>query len=323
MKQFAPLSFAALFGVLAALPALAAPATAPSGIVGMTNAERLALGLSPMAPTKRSTAPKVRRSSATVTNATTNSTPVLLIRIANPDGSDLGYLSMPDDGTDPNADNGDMVGFDPDFNRALRFGYPGQRSGAGSGLGDDGSDGLDGQDGPFELYPYDDGTFGKGNTLLGVIAESDLLPGTPSFAGLGMAQPGPNGPLGLQLPLDLLHDQLGDGSSLPGGDALSSALDPVTGADGGADDLASLDQVGQLLGTGQPCSEAQSKVWSFVPGSKQLLAAYSNSNGQIVPTKFVTGGGCNHFICLTADVALFKHAYGMDATEVFLHATVM
>ena len=79
---------------------------------------------------------------------------MLLIRIANPDGSDLGYISMPSDGNDPNADNGDMVGFDPDFNRALRFGYPGQRGGAGMGSGgDDGLDGLDGQDGPFELSP--------------------------------------------------------------------------------------------------------------------------------------------------------------------------
>ena len=54
MKNVAPLSFAALFGVLSALPALAAPTT-PSGLVGLTNAERLALGLSPLAPTKRST----------------------------------------------------------------------------------------------------------------------------------------------------------------------------------------------------------------------------------------------------------------------------
>ena len=34
-----------------------------------------------------------------------------------------------------------------------------------------------------------------------------------------------------------------------------------------------------------------------------------------VPTYFVTGGPCQHLICLTADVEAFRNTYGGDALE--------
>jgi len=63
---------------------------------------------------------------------------------------------------------------------------------------------------------------------------------------------------------------------------------------------------------------AQSTVWTFDPASRRLIAHYVNSDGQAVPTSFVTGGadGCQHTICLVADVAAFQSAYGSDAVEI-------
>jgi len=37
---------------------------------------------------------------------------------------------------------------------------------------------------------------------------------------------------------------------------------------------------------------------------------------ETVPTYFVTGGACQHLICLTADVDAFRNSYGDDAAEI-------
>jgi hypothetical protein len=49
--------------------------------------------------------------------------------------------------------------------------------------------------------------------------------------------------------------------------------------------------------------------------SKQLVNSMLTSV-DTVPTYFVSGGACQHLICLTADVQAFKGAYGDDAQEV-------
>ncbi|EIW72188.1 hypothetical protein TREMEDRAFT_55843 [Tremella mesenterica DSM 1558] len=67
----------------------------------------------------------------------------------------------------------------------------------------------------------------------------------------------------------------------------------------------------------------QSAIWSFEPSSKKLFARYVNSDGRSVPTKFVTGGGCQHFICLVADVHAFQDVFGEEASEVDLMATAL
>lgn len=39
-------------------------------------------------------------------------------------------------------------------------------------------------------------------------------------------------------------------------------------------------------------------------------------SSEAVPGQFVTGGACQHFICLTADVNVFRQVWGEDATEI-------
>ncbi|WVQ94979.1 hypothetical protein IAU59_002071 [Kwoniella sp. CBS 9459] len=114
----------------------------------------------------------------------------------------------------------------------------------------------------------------------------------------------PKGSDGTGLPTDpthLLHAGLhnlpvsGSGSELPS---------PVSGSGLGNDDF------------GSP----QSAIWTVHPKSSRLLAHYVNSDGNTVPTYFVTGGECAHTLCLTADVEAFKTAQGDDAHEVHVLA---
>lgn len=109
-----------------------------------------------------------------------------------------------------------------------------------------------------------------------------------SYANMGWGSQDNSGLLNLNIPIDLALNNPSSG-----------LLSPANG------------QSGMLPGP------AQSAMWTFHPRSSRLLAHYVNSDGRTVPTYFVTGGpGCQHTICLVADVEAFKGANGADALEV-------
>ncbi|CAD6575956.1 MAG: hypothetical protein TREMPRED_001546 [Tremellales sp. Tagirdzhanova-0007] len=253
-----------------------------------TNADRLAHGLGPLPPSRRSTAGAAKRSSKPDTIA--KPTMRYVIRLRNPsDNSDIGAVSMPaDDGNN----NGDLLDYDPDTSRAMRFAF-GPTAGQGQ---------------PFDISPMDPtGSFGGGKSLLlGAIpgnpssgSDSDLASGSPNFANIGM------GVLGND---NLLHISASAQTPSAGNDgALGDALDP-------------LDSDFQGTPAQDVSYPAQSGIWGFDPNTQRLVARYVNSDGSIVPTSFVTGGPCHHTLCLVADVAAFQNAYGSDALEVHVLA---
>ncbi|ORY22391.1 hypothetical protein BCR39DRAFT_508138 [Naematelia encephala] len=67
---------------------------------------------------------------------------------------------------------------------------------------------------------------------------------------------------------------------------------------------------------------AQGAMWTYDRQSRRLLAHYRNVDGSIIPTKFTTGGDCQHTICLVADIEAFQNDLGADAIELHLLATV-
>ncbi|KAK4689435.1 hypothetical protein P7C73_g673, partial [Tremellales sp. Uapishka_1] len=259
-----------------------------------TNAERMARGLGPLPPTRILSAPMRRASASSQDPAGVFGGPskTYLMRLRNPlDGSEQGIASM------PSGDDG-LINVDTDLTRALRFAF------------------KPSQNDPFEITPVDqDGNvYGRPSSLLGTILGSggdngilDLTRGSAklvfsflellhrangfrtSYAKLGMT---PRHPGVLDLNLPLLS-----GASQPG-----SESQPETPS------------------AGPPCP-FQSAIWTFHPRTSRLLAHYVNSDGNTVPTYFVTGGqGCQHTICLSADVDAFRTAWGADATEVTLLA---
>jgi hypothetical protein len=127
---------------------------------------------------------------------------------------------------------------------------------------------------------------------------ADLARGSPNFANVGMAYEGPDGLLGLNLPLDLelpskflgASKLLGvtggkpiegatDGLNMPGGldlgllDGLLGDMSLVDLAVGPTKQL--LINPGSINSVGSP----QSAIWTFEPTSRRLFARYINSNG--------------------------------------------
>ncbi|WWC64887.1 uncharacterized protein I303_107501 [Kwoniella dejecticola CBS 10117] len=114
-------------------------------------------------------------------------------------------------------------------------------------------------------------------------------------------------------PTHLLHGSISDLPLNPS--TLTSKL--PTSAIGKGSALRDGDGDANVLG------DPQSTLWTFHPSSQRLLAHYVNSDGNTVPTYFVTGGECAHTICLTADVEAFKDAQGDDAHEVHVLAEAL
>jgi hypothetical protein len=117
---------------------------------------------------------------------------------------------------------------------------------------------------------------------------------TTSFANVGMAHEGPDGLLGLNLPLDLelpsrlLGISQGGPSRLLGvthGSPLDGATDGLMSSSSPTGlDLGLLDgmPVKELLGNPDVINSVgspQSAIWTFDPASRRLFARYVNSNG--------------------------------------------
>jgi hypothetical protein len=155
-------------------------------------------------------------------------------------------------------------------------------------------------------------TFGRRGGMLAAIGRgqpADLAKGSPNFANVGMAYEGPDGLLGLNLPLDLelpskflgASRLLGvtggkpiegatDGLNMPGGldlgllDGLLGDMSLVDLAVGPTKQL--LSNPGSINSVGSP----QSAIWTFEPASRRLFARYINSNGG---TSFTCMPGAN------------------------------
>jgi len=231
-----------------------------------TNAERMAQGLGPLPPTRRSGA---KRQSPSGTPPTAlNNVRTFLVHVEDAaNKGDMGLLSPP-------GSNNDALNIANDPTHALRLALP--------------SSGSD----PSALSPVDSVFSGPSSILAAVGKGGPLGPGSPGFAMLGMGQQSPDGGLlGLHLPL-----LASKGSN--GGSPLGDIAD--TGISVGTDD-----------------SPAQTNMWTIHPNGRTLLAHFTNPDGSSNPTSFVTGGtDCQHTICLTGDVALFKQTYGSDSKEV-------
>ena len=144
-------------------------------------------------------------------------------------------------------------------------------------------------------------SFGRRGGLLAAIGRgrpADLAKGSPNFANIGMAHEGPDGLLGLNLPLDLELPSKFLGASkllgVTGGKPVEGATDSLN-MPGGLDlglldgllgDMSLVDlAVGptkQLLsnpGSINSVGSPQSAIWTFDPASRRLFARYINSNG--------------------------------------------
>ncbi|WVW86468.1 hypothetical protein I302_108516 [Kwoniella bestiolae CBS 10118] len=120
--------------------------------------------------------------------------------------------------------------------------------------------------------------------------------------------------------------------SRPGGSVLPTLpVDPSTLSESGSGlPVGSADPTNLLHGTvsNLPIDQGsfgtpQDTLWTVDPRSGKLLAQYVNSDGNTVPTYFVTGGECSHTICLTGDVQAFKDAQGDGAHEVHVLAEAL
>ncbi|WWD19907.1 hypothetical protein CI109_104376 [Kwoniella shandongensis] len=190
---------------------------------------------------------------------------------------------------------------------------------------------------PFEIVPNptgDDGAFSGPRKVLGAIPRrrnavrdggdnGDLGSGSGNYANIGMAWPDASGLLHIYINavahpfLASLPNNSGDPAANPSVSQLLSRPNlPATSGDG-TDPARLLDTsvTSDLFGS------PQSAIWTFHPRSSRLLAHFVNGNGNTVPTYFVTGGSCQHTLCLTADVAAFRDTYGQDAKEVHVLAT--
>ncbi|ORX40505.1 hypothetical protein BD324DRAFT_4624 [Kockovaella imperatae] len=134
----------------------------------LTNAQRLAKGLGPLPPTRRSTAAKAKRSgnfqAADQSDIGLGPLVIRLKRGRGGDAVDVGVVTLPDDG---------LANFDPNAGRAQKF----SRHGNGSG--------------PFSMVPY--GTFAGAGPLLAVVIGNGapvLSPGSANYVPLGLGQPG-------------------------------------------------------------------------------------------------------------------------------------
>jgi len=110
-----------------------------------TNAERMARGLGPLPPTKRSSAAKRGPSTLPMSfNAAKART--YLVHVADPlTGGDMGAFSSP-------GQDDDMITFDMDLSRALKFAFTDN-------------------EGPFDMVPTD-GIFGGNNNVLAAVGRN-------------------------------------------------------------------------------------------------------------------------------------------------------
>ncbi|WVF67383.1 hypothetical protein IAT40_002139 [Kwoniella sp. CBS 6097] len=121
-------------------------------------------------------------------------------------------------------------------------------------------------------------------------------------------------PGGSGLPVD--PSQLTSGGLPTDGSSLPTDTNPTHLLHAGLNNLPGSSPLGLDNDFGSP----QSAIWTVHPKSSRLLAHYVNSDGNTVPTYFVTGGECAHTLCLTADVEAFKRAQGDEAHEVHVLA---
>ncbi|OCF31612.1 hypothetical protein I316_06811 [Kwoniella heveanensis BCC8398] len=280
-----------------------------------------------------------------------------VMRMKNPDdGSDMGVVTVPDNDSNPlvgytpdsNSGNPLTTTFPNDPTSTPFQIAPGfNNDNNGNGDDDDGS-----FSGPRKLLAAVPHRNGNGN---GGGGNGDLGPGNGDYANLGMGWADSSGLLhvGLSALIGATHDvgstpaglpldpsQVTDSDPtsfvapkqllsrpLPGG---GLPVDPSTLTSGGlpvggdTDPThllhAGLNNVPGLDGLGDVFGSPQSAIWTVYPKSSRLLAHYVNSDGNTVPTYFVTGGECAHTLCLTADVEAFKRAQGDEAHEVHVLA---
>ena len=102
---------------------------------------------------------------------------------------------------------------------------------------------------------------------------------------------------------------------------------PLGLAQGVSGGLLNLD-LGQILVGGQ--QPAQEAIWTL-GASNQLIPTYPGSDGcesspaifpqsrtsgvASIPVYILSGGPCQHLLCLSADIGAFKDAFGNDAYE--------
>ncbi|WWC92000.1 uncharacterized protein L201_006954 [Kwoniella dendrophila CBS 6074] len=280
------------------------------------------------------------------------------MRMMNPDdGSDMGLVTGPDDnsnplvGYSPSGDSPIQMSMPTDPTSTPFSIVPGNNDNSDNN-GNDGDDST--FQGPRKVLAAVPHRTNSNNPNSG-----DLVPGNGNYAPLGMGWTDNNGLLHIDLkaivnnpsslsqgglpvdPSNLPTDNDGNTFgvpkqllSRPGGSVLpitpSSSNLPVDPSQLGSatNDPTNLlhatlsnlplgsDGSNPLDSFGNP----QSTLWTFHPNSQRLLAHYVNSDGNTVPTYFVTGGDCQHTLCLTADVKAFKDAQGADAHEVHVLA---
>ncbi|WWC72295.1 uncharacterized protein I206_106257 [Kwoniella pini CBS 10737] len=259
------------------------------------------------------------------------------MRMKNPDdGSDMGLVGS-------SNDNNPLIGYTPTTDNALKMTMP-----------------QDPTSTPFLISPNDnsndgDDTFNGPRKVLAAVPHkgnngSDLNEGDGNYAPMGMGWKDGSGILHLDIQalINSSTNNLPDSSNLPndstdvegipkqllsrpGGSVL-----PISQSDLPIDNSNPIQLIHTSLSNlpinssniplnnddddGNNLGNPQSTLWTFQPTSKRLLAHYVNSDGNAVPTYFVTGGECAHTICLTADVEAFKDAQGDDAHEIHVLA---
>ncbi|KAK8853475.1 hypothetical protein IAR55_004182 [Kwoniella newhampshirensis] len=151
------------------------------------------------------------------------------------------------------------------------------------------------------------GSDGDGNS-------GDLANGSSNYANIGMAWPDATGLLHININA-VAHPFLSNSNSDSANPSQLLANPTSTDTTHLLDASVVSNLPSELFGS------PQSAIWTFHSRSSRLLAHFVNTDGNTVPTYFVTGGSCQHTLCLTADVAAFRDAYGQDALEVHVLAT--
>ncbi|WRT69945.1 uncharacterized protein IL334_006936 [Kwoniella shivajii] len=280
------------------------------------------------------------------------------MRMMNPDdGSDMGLVTVPDNndnplvGYSPNPDTPVQMSMpvDPSSTPFTIAPSSSDSNGGGDHDGNGNGDGDNNDD--------DDSTFGGPRKVLAAVPHKtasnptgDLGQGKGDYAPVGMGWTDGTGLLHLDLKA-LIHNPSTDtsnfptdptdltnkfptkqllsrpGSGLPVDPTSGLPIDPSSGLPIDPSTLTSSDPTNLLHATvsnlplGQDgFGDPQSTLWTFHPNSQRLLAHYINSDGNAVPTYFVTGGDCAHTICLTGDVEAFRNAQGSEAHEVHVLA---